>query len=183
MAIEIEQIGPERLADYASIPMVCPVRTILEVEPINRGIGGLALHERSVAVPYSKDYDADGNNGPLHWPKRFDMTSWGLWLARVESEIVGAVAIADHCTLWDIRVKANHQRQQIGTALFRTAATWAFSNGCKLLKVETQNVNVPACRFYTKMGCFLGGIDHMAYRQFPALAHEVMLTWYLDLHP
>jgi streptothricin acetyltransferase len=49
------------------------------------------------------------------------------------------------------------------------------------MKIETQNVNVPACRFYQRMGAYLGEIHRHGYAAIPAVAHEVMLNWYLDL--
>ena len=48
------------------------------------------------------------------------------------------------------------------------------------MKVETQNINVPACRFYARMGCELGTIDRFAY---PDLPGETQLLWHLDLAP
>jgi hypothetical protein len=43
------------------------------------------------------------------------------------------------------------------------------------LKIEPQNVNVQACRFYQNMGCTLGAIDRFAY---PGQAGEVqLLCW------
>jgi hypothetical protein len=46
------------------------------------------------------------------------------------------------------------------------------------LEVETQNVNVPACRFYARMGCTLGAINCFAYADAP---DEVQLRWYKPL--
>jgi len=46
------------------------------------------------------------------------------------------------------------------------------------LKVETQNINVPACRFYEKQGCHLSSINRNAYKAFP---EEVELIWSLAL--
>ena len=53
--------------------------------------------------------------------------------------------------------------------------------GCKQLKIEAQNNNVPACRFYAARGCHLGAIDRYAYAHNPRLADETMLIWYLEL--
>jgi hypothetical protein len=50
--------------------------------------------------------------------------------------------------------------------------------GCRWLKIETQNVNAPACRFYQKMGCTVGAIDRFAY---PGLPGEVQLLWWKAL--
>ena len=49
------------------------------------------------------------------------------------------------------------------------------------MKIETQNVNVPACRFYAQQGCHLGAILRYGYAGCPEVAHEAMLLWYLDL--
>jgi len=65
--------------------------------------------------------------------------------------------------------------------LFRYATKWSRTHGCTQMKIETQNVNVPACRFYQRMGASLGEIHRHGYAAVPAVAHEVMLNWYLDL--
>jgi hypothetical protein len=49
------------------------------------------------------------------------------------------------------------------------------------MKIETQNVNVAACRFYASMGCELGAINRYGYAGVPAVAHEAMLLWYYKL--
>jgi hypothetical protein len=35
------------------------------------------------------------------------------------------------------------------------------------LDIETQNINVPACRFYAKMGCSIRAIDRHGYAELP----------------
>ena len=69
----------------------------------------------------------------------------------------------DVAVLWDIRVSPRERGRGTGSALFRAAGDWAGARGFRWLKIETQNVNVPACRFYQKMGCTLGAIDRFAY--------------------
>jgi ribosomal protein S18 acetylase RimI-like enzyme len=83
--------------------------------------------------------------------------------------------------LWDIRVHPDARGQGIGSELFAEAARWAQAQGCRQLKVETQNVNVQACRFYAKQGCELGGIERYGYAGCAEVSHEAMLLWYLDL--
>jgi hypothetical protein len=55
---------------------------------------------------------------------------------------------------------------------------WARSRGCVELKVETQNINVPACLFYAGQGCQLRTVNRGAY---PDLPHEIQLLWHKDL--
>jgi ribosomal protein S18 acetylase RimI-like enzyme len=62
--------------------------------------------------------------------------------------------------------------------LFAAAAAWAQSRGCGELKVETQNTNVPACRFYEKHKCELRQVNRNAY---PSLPAEIQLLWYKNL--
>ena len=84
----------------------------------------------------------------------------------------------DLAVLWDIRVHPEYRGRGIGARLFRRAAGWARDQGCVVLKIETQNINVPACRFYASQGCELRAVHLNAY---PELPHEVQLLWYLDL--
>jgi streptothricin acetyltransferase len=65
--------------------------------------------------------------------------------------------------------------------LFGYAAAWARARGCTQMKIETQNINVAACRFYAAMGAELGDIRRFAYRLEPLAAHEAQLNWYLPL--
>jgi hypothetical protein len=74
MNILIDAIGPNDLAGYAEVPMVCNVDSMLVVEEIDGGIGGFRLCERPVKIPYTKNYDAYVDGGPLNWPQRFDIT-------------------------------------------------------------------------------------------------------------
>ena len=46
------------------------------------------------------------------------------------------------------------------------------------MKVETQNTNVPACRFYSRMGCKLAAIDRFAYAN---PLGEAQLIWIKEL--
>jgi GNAT superfamily N-acetyltransferase len=190
MTVEVLEIPVTALAEYAAVPIAFEVRRVLDDTPIDSGFGGFALSERAVDVPYVKDYDA-GDGGPTRWPERFDLSNWGLLGARLDGRLVGGAAVAfdtpglmmlegrrDLAVLWDIRVAPEARGQGVGAALFRAAEAWASARGCRQLKVETQNVNLPACRFYARQGCVLGAIHRFAY---PELPHEVQLLWYRGL--
>ena len=87
----------------------------------------------------------------------------------------------DLAVLWDLRVQPDLRGNGIGTKLFIHAAEWARQRKCKYLKIETQNTNVPACRFYARLGARLGGVDRHGYAGCPSIENEVMLLWYYDL--
>jgi GNAT superfamily N-acetyltransferase len=189
MSVEVSEERPVNLEDYAQIRMSLEVLQVLDVVALNDGLGGFTLSERKLQVPYLKDYDAIEN--PLQWPRSFDMSNWGVFVARSESLRLGGAIVAfdtagltmledrrDIAVLWDIRVAAEARGQGVGTTLFRAVEKWAVAQGCRKLKVETQNINVPACRFYAKQGCVLRAIHRFAYPEFP---NEAQLLWYKDL--
>ncbi len=157
---------------------------------MSAGFGGLSLVEAQVDPPWVKDYDAE--SGPLSWAREVDLTSWGILSAWAKNgERIGGAAVAwgsrdvamldgrtDLAVLWDIRVRPDARSRGVGTALFRAAEQWAAARDACWLKVETQNINVPACRFYMRMGCTLGAINRFAY---PSLPEETQLLWYKRL--
>ncbi len=185
------------LAEYAEIPMSFEVSSRLAVELVDDGLGGIRLTEQAVDPPWVKDYDAleeEGYHGLTRWLSQFDTSRWALLLAREEGRTVGGATIAyrspevrmlagrdDLAVLWDIRVRPERRRSGIGGALLAEVVKWARQHDCTQLKIETQNINVPACRFYVRQGCRLGEIDRYAYWRDPRVADEVMLIWYLDL--
>jgi ribosomal protein S18 acetylase RimI-like enzyme len=194
--IEIETlaINATNLADYANIPISFEVRSKLDIKLLDNGLDGMVFDEEKVIPPYIKDYDGLRGEGPTTWAARFDVTNWDLFMARIGEIPVGGATIAfrtpgvdmldgreDLTVLWDIRVRPEHRRSGIGTKLFAEAAKWSKERGCTQLKVETQNTNVPACRFYTRQGCRLGEVHRYKYIYHPEVSHEIMLVWYLDL--
>ena len=191
--LEVLESGIQSLAQYAQIPIAFPVTSIFHVEILDGGLGGFRLVEEPV-TPYIKDYNACEEGGPEHWPRQFDITNWGFFLALEGERPIGGAAVAfntkginmlegrrDLSVLWDIRVQPEFRGRGIGRALFLQAAEWSRERGCRQMKVETQNVNVPACRFYVNMGCELGAINRHGYAGQPHVAHEVMFLWYIFL--
>jgi ribosomal protein S18 acetylase RimI-like enzyme len=191
MTIEFTEETMAALPEYARVPIAFTVDRVLDVTSREDGPGGLALSERRLEVPYEKDYDAIAGEGPLQWARRFDLSNWALFTARFATRIVGGATVAfdtpgltmlegrgDLAVLWDIRVSPEYRRQGVGSALFERVAAWAQLHGCRQLKIETQNTNVRACRFYERQGCQLRAIHRTAY---PELPEEIQLLWYKDL--
>jgi GNAT superfamily N-acetyltransferase len=178
----------DSLRDYASVPIAFEAVSTFEVK---REGERFVLSEVPVLSPYIKDYDAIPGEHPSEWARRFDVSRWGVLAARAGGRRVGGAVIAfdtpgvdmlegrrDLAVLWDIRVALEARGFGVGAALFRAAEAWARARGCRQIKVETQNVNVPACRFYARQGCVLTSADPSAY---PGLPGETQLLWYKDL--
>ncbi len=193
VSAEIRDEPLSHLAEHSRISIAFEVDRILEVTVQQGGLEGLTLFERRLAAPYVKDYDAIPGNDRAEWERRFDLSNWGLLSARFEGRCVGGALVAfntkgvqmledrsDLAVLWDLRVSPEMRRRGVGAALFAAAEQWARDRGCRQLKVETQNINVAACKFYASRGCELGAIHRFAY---PDLPEEVQLLWYKDLSP
>jgi GNAT superfamily N-acetyltransferase len=154
------------LDEHAGISIAFMVERILLVSAPGSGLGGVVFDEVPVERPWVKDYDTIKGEGPTRWPKRFDVSNWGLIAAHDNDVRLGGVVVAfntggvhmleggaDIAVLWDLRIQPEFRNSGVGSKLFRAAEEWSRERGCRVLKVETQNVNLPACRFYVRMGC------------------------------
>ena len=187
MRVEVTEEPITDLEEYASIPIAFTVDSVLDVKEPDRSFSEFLLTERRLPLAYVKDYDAIDGEHPNQWATRFDVSSWGVFAARVEGERVGGAVLAlntptmaaldgrnDVAVLWDMRISPGVRRQGLGSALFRAAEEWGKARGCRLIKVETQNINVAACRFYASQGCTLASVNRYAY---PEMRGEIQLLW------
>ncbi|MCQ6562853.1 GNAT family N-acetyltransferase [Paenibacillus mendelii] len=77
----------------------------------------------------------------------------------------------------DIEVARSHRQKGIGGELLKKAAEWARQNNLIGLTLETQDVNISACRFYAKNNFVIGAVDTMLYSNF-STANEKAIFWY-----
>ena len=184
-----EAVSAAALATYGKVSIAFSADSVLRLEPLDGGLGGIRLVEATVA-PFVKDYDIDESQGPQRW-LRWATPSSCIFAAFAGAERVGGAVVFTHAqdmeflrgrtdtaALWDIRVAPEWRGRGVGTQLFAAVVDWCRRNGYGRLKIETQNLNVAACRFYAAQGCYLGGLEQHAYA---ALPDEVELIWYYDL--
>ena len=188
--ITYREIDSSCFDKYDEIPMVVKVKSILKLEKPENGFGGILLKETPIEE-YIKNL---GEYGQItKCAEEFDITNWAFFMAFDEESPIGAVTLAsktknvnlldgrdDMSVLWDIRVDNKYKQQGVGTKLFLMAVQWSKSKGLKQMKIECQNNNVPACKFYHKQGAVLGKIDEYAYYKDIEDRDEVQLIWYLD---
>ena len=188
---EIRREQADRLADYAEVPIAFTVTSRLRFPDEADGVDFRRAVEERVDPPWVKDYDAIRGEGPTRWAKRFDLTNWVVLSAFLGPARVGGAVVAWHtegvemlegrtdlACLWDLRVHPQHRGEGIGSRLVEEAVRWAAERGCRELTVETQDINVPACRCYAARGFRLRDVRPGAY---PDLPGETMLLWSLDL--
>ena len=191
MKVKIVEEKPEVLADYEKVSIAFRVETAFSVELLSDGLEGVKLIEETVEKPFIKDYDAHEDERPSRWAERFDLSNWGFFSAFDGEKRIGGAAAAwktpqifmlegrdDLVCLWDLRVSPEYRGKGIGNQLFAYALNWAKERKCRLFKVETQNINVPACRFYVRQGCHLGAFNLHVY---PESLKEIQLIWCRNL--
>ena len=178
----------DRLPQLAGISIAFLADRVLELREGQGDLTDPVLIECPLADPFVKDYDALPGEGPATWSGRYDTSRWGLLAAlRPDGDWIGGAVVArdtpgvamlegrrDLAVLWDLRVAPGRRRRGVGRALFEAAVQWAMRHGCRDLKVETQNINVTACRFYAAQGCRLREVNADAY---PDLPGEVQFLW------
>ncbi|EID56017.1 GNAT family N-acetyltransferase [Saccharomonospora xinjiangensis] len=132
----------------------------------------------SPLVPYTKDYgfDVEELAGYL------DRQDGDLFVAMVRDARIGYVAVSEgwngYAVVEDIAVDVAHRGTGAARALMDAAIEWAREAGLSGLRLETQSINVAACRFYRRYGFVLGGHDRFLYRALDPSTREVALYWY-----
>jgi len=189
VAVALVEEGVDQLVAYETVPMAFEIRSRVDLDHL-RASKGFRIIEIPVR-PRWKDYDAFPDSRPTALAAQFDMSNWLILSAFEGSRRLGGIIVArdtpgcdmlegrnDLVVPFDIRVDPAAQGRGIGRRLFEYATAWARSHGCTELHVETQDVNVAACRFYRAMGCELHSIREGAY--LPEL-DEAMVIWRLEL--
>ena len=191
MLIDIAQETSESLAAYASISIAFRVTEVVDRTALRTDGSTLPLITHQLAQAFVKDYDAYPGNAPLDWPTRFNVADWGFFAAYVGGERIGGAVVivndgnvdllegrSDLALLWDLRVDPRFRRFGVASALLTAAEVWARARASRVLKVETQNINVAACRFYARHSFALRAVNEHAYAEFPS---EIQLLWYKTL--
>ena len=134
-----------------SIVSVEPYEKVLEVDPED--------YTTFIGNPQKVIFFADVDGKPAGQIK---LVPWWNKFAYVEELIVDT----------------QFRGRGVGRALMTRAIAWAKQQNFPGLTLETQDNNVPACKFYEKCGFVLGGFDLYAFRNL-FNASEIALYWYL----
>lgn len=191
--ITYKQVDKTYFKQYDSIPMQVNVKSHYIIEKLNNGLEGIKVIEKPVK-PYIKDFCANDQEGVSRWDKQFDISNWAFFMAFDDKIPIGAVTVAsrtkdvhmlsgreDLAVLWDIRVSDEYKGKGVGQALLDMAIDWSRKQNLVQMKIECQNTNVPAIKFYHKQGATLSMIDEYAYYNNPESKDEIQFIWYLDL--
>lgn len=125
-----------------------------------------------------KRYPAEGRDLSLY----FDQPERAIFLAYLDGTIAGQIILRKNWNAYgyieDITVDSAFRRQGIGRQLLAQAVDWARERALPGLMLETQDVNVAACRLYSACGFSLGGFDRNLYTGLDPNSSEIALYWY-----
>ena len=189
--ITYKKVGKTYFSQYDAVPMLVHVSAYYRIEKADGGLCGFTLIETPVE-PYTKDmriYEV-----ATEYEEHFDISNWAVFMAFDGDKPIAGATIAsrtkdvdmlssrdDLAVLWDMRVDDAYKRQGVGQALFDMAVSWSKTQGLKQMKIECQNNNIPACKFYRKQGAMLCAFNEYAYYNIPECRHETQFIWFLDL--
>lgn len=185
----VEESTKMVLEEYSSISIEFKVESEYKLKLYNNGLGGVKFEEESVS-PYWKDYDSEDDNPSLLIDK-FNLSNWSIVSAFDGEKRIGGAIIAydteginmlegkdDLSVIWDIRIDKEYRGKGIGSKIINRCVEWAKSKECTRVKIETQNNNVGACKFYVSQGAKLSNFNRYYYKDHP---DEVQLIWSINL--
>lgn len=152
---------------------------LVESELILSADGGFVRYEVVPVPAYEKTYPGDDLSGHLDHPEK------AVFLAYLDGAVAGRVVLSVgwNRDTWidDIAVDKRSRRAGVGRALMDQTVAWTIMRGLSGMRGETQNNNVPACKFCEACGFHLGGFDCDLYRGLDLETTEVALFWYRHL--
>jgi ribosomal protein S18 acetylase RimI-like enzyme len=130
-------------------------------------------------IPYVKRYGPEVYDAQAY----IHQSDHAAWLAYVDGQLTGQILVQEHwnrlAIIWDIAVDPPFRCRGVGHRLIEEAIRWARERGLPGVMLETQSINVAACRLYESCGFSLGGFDGYLYRGIERETREIALFWYL----
>jgi ribosomal protein S18 acetylase RimI-like enzyme len=125
----------------------------------------ISMHLKQLDTPYNKHWDPDSETDTRY--RR--VIGQGLSLGAYDEERLVGIAIAEKQAwnrtlwVWEFHIAADYRGRGLGRQLMDSLAEVGKKTGCRVMVCETQNTNVPAIRFYRRVGFEVGAIDLSYY--------------------
>jgi len=131
---------------------------------------------------YDESYEKSYPNDDEDWGDYIDNPNKIVFFCYDDDDCVGQVRIRKnwngYAYIEDIAVSKSHRKKGVGRMLIQKTVEWAKTKKLYGIMLETQDVNLLACRFYDKLGFKIGAVDTMLYSNFDN-AHEKAVFWYM----
>ncbi len=130
----------------------------------------------ALETPRTKHYHAIDNETVTRYK---GVLAQGLSFGAYQGDALVGLAIAERhdwnnsLWVWEFHVAESHRGQGTGTRLMEALVDAAKQAGVRVVICETQSANVPAIRFYRRMGFELDGVDLSYYTNHDVESGEV----------
>lgn len=106
------------------------------------------------------------------------------FLAYVKGKFAGRIIIRKDWNKYvfveDISIVQEYRGKGVGTALIQKTIEWAKKEDMDGLALETQDINLLACRFYSKCGFKIGAVNTMLYKNLEKpFCDATAVYWYM----
>ncbi|UQZ37249.1 N-acetyltransferase [Paenibacillus sp. PK3_47] len=133
---------------------------------------------------YTKSYDDEELTAGSH-SDYIDNPDKVIYLAFAGKQAAGQLVLKrnwnNYAYIEYIKVDNSYRKSGIGRQLIEQAKHWAKAGDLPGLMLETQNINVTACKLYERCGFVIGGFDHFLYKGLHPQTNETAIYWYLLL--
>jgi len=140
--------------------------------------GAWSFSEYNYADSYEKTY----SNHEEQLEDYIDSPDKVVFLYYDNRECIGEVILRkswnNYALIENIAVSKSHRGKRVGKQLIQKSVEWAKSKNLSGLVAETQDINLLACRFYSKMGFQIGAVDTMLYANIDK-SGEKAVFWYM----
>jgi streptothricin acetyltransferase len=174
MRINIKEIDADHILDVNQCNDEFTVDSVIVLNVKDNVIGYSTLQVPITKKRYSKDI--------VDYTSYINKQDKVVYLAYVEGQIAGQIILRKNWNKYayieDIAVDVQFRRKGVGTELISRAKKWANNRRLMGIMLETQNNNVPACKFYESCGFQLRGFDTYLYKGIDPATSEVALYWY-----
>lgn len=131
------------------------------------------IYEKSFETKYQEEYGLEAYIGSP------DCIAFLYYLEDIcLGQITLSTSVTQYASIDRLIISKSHRGNGIGTALLKRAKVWALEKEMKGFTLETQDVNLLACRFYSKNGFTIGSVDNLLYAN-SKYANEKAVFWYL----
>lgn len=138
------------------------------------------LRTQIVPVPnFIKTYPRD----EIDYTTFLDHPDKVIFLAYRDARAIGQIVLLKSWNRYgyvqSLNVDAPFRGGGVGQALLEKGIEWARQKNLPGVMLETQDINVSACKLYERAGFRLGGFDKFLYTPFHMDPPETALYWYL----
>ncbi len=137
----------------------------------------ISMHLQTLDIPYEKRWKPD-HEEVVRYERVIEQ---GYSAGAYDGERLVGIAIAEKQTwnrtlcIWEFHIDSECRGQGVGRQLMEYVASIGQKAGCRVMVCETQNTNVPAIRFYRKVGFEVGAIDLSYYTNKDVTDFEVAI--------